>query len=514
MAFGSAANLTFDILARDNASGTFDRIGHSAKGTYGPLSGLGSKLKSVAKYGALAAAAGAVLAAKWGIDAVKAAAKDQQAQELLKGALQRNAGATRGQVKDVEKWIASVGRATGVTDDELRPALGRLVTATKDVGKAQDLARLAMDVSAGTGKSLESVSTALMKAQNGNVSSLSRLGIKTKDAEGNTLSLKEVTKQLADTYGGAAADKADTFQGKMDRLKLIYDETKEAIGSKLLPVLSDLGDWFLSKGIPAISKTWGWLKEKLGPVFSFVGDAIRKVIPFLQDIGQRLGNDLPGFTADAKAAFKDAQPFFQAVGEVFQNLVGPAIKWVADHVLPSIGGQLRIVAKAFGAIGKAFTWTWNNVLQPVFKFMILSVARVLDTLGRLFQVLGSFPGAPKWIGETGDKMRAAADETRNFADQIKKIPRQVNVNVHTTYTYSGLQNNAGPTRGRPDDFGAPKTSTGSGSGKMAGSSGRLSGKASSTDRLIEALARGMEVRMTGPDPGMRAYLQTGGSSRY
>lgn len=238
---------------------------------------LGDKMKRVGRIAGVALAAGAVIAAKGLFEATKAAAADQAAQDRLAQTLRNATRASAAQIAGVESWISAQGRALGVTDDELRPAMEKLVIATGDVAKAQRLASLAMDVSAGTGKSLESVSAALAKAQNGNVSALSRLGIATKDASGNTMSFAQVTKSLGDTFGGQAATKAGTFEGMMGRLRLIFDETKETIGMKLLPVVTRFAAWFLRDGIPAISRFVGTMKATLGPVLRFVGDLFRKV---------------------------------------------------------------------------------------------------------------------------------------------------------------------------------------------------------------------------------------------
>ena len=142
------------------------------------------------------------------------AADDSEAAAKLALSLQKNAGATKSQVAAVEDWITAQGKATGITDDELRPALQKLVAVTGDVSKSQNMAMLAQDVAAGTGKSYTSIVDALVRAQNGQVAGLSRLGVQTKDAEGKTMSLNDITKQLAQTYGGQAAAAAETTAGK------------------------------------------------------------------------------------------------------------------------------------------------------------------------------------------------------------------------------------------------------------------------------------------------------------
>ncbi|MCF6376896.1 hypothetical protein L2K70_04710 [Nocardioides KLBMP 9356] len=258
--------IVFDILARDRASDKFDHVGDSASRSSG-------KLKKFAAVGAGAVAGGAIIAGKALFDMGKAAMEDEESQKKLATALKNSAGATDQQVASTEKWIERQGKSLGVADDELRPALSRLATATGDVGKAQELTSLAMDVSAGTGKSLKTVTEALMKAQNGSLGGLSRLGVATKDQEGKEKSLKQVTKELADLHQGQASNAANTAQGKFRRLSVQFDEVKETIGQKLLPMAEKLADWLLRDGIPAAEK----FAKVAGPVikksFQLIGDA-------------------------------------------------------------------------------------------------------------------------------------------------------------------------------------------------------------------------------------------------
>jgi hypothetical protein len=94
-------------------------------------------------------------------DSVKAAAEYAAAQEKLNETIKATTGATAAQVKGVEDYITKTSIAVGVTDDELRPAFGRLVRSTKDVDEAQRLLNLALDLAVVTGKPVETVANAL-----------------------------------------------------------------------------------------------------------------------------------------------------------------------------------------------------------------------------------------------------------------------------------------------------------------------------------------------------------------
>lgn len=221
------------------------------------IQSFGDQVNAFGKKAALAFAAAATAAAAYGtklaVDGVKAAIQDEQAQLKLANALKAATGATDDQIKATESMILKTSLATGVADDELRPALQRLAVSTKDTVKAQELLSLALDVSKGSGKSLEEVANALGKAQDGNTTALGRLGLGLSKAELSTLSFTQVQQKLADLYGGSAAANAETFQGKIDRLKVGFDEAKESLGYALLPQVEKFIGFLNETGIPTLN---------------------------------------------------------------------------------------------------------------------------------------------------------------------------------------------------------------------------------------------------------------------
>lgn len=506
----AGANLVFDIIANDRASSKFDRVGRAASGTTGPLSSMTGKLKTVAKWGAAAAVVAGAFAVKMGVDAVKAAAADEQAQAKLAGQLKRSTGASKDAVAGVEDWISKLSLASGVADDELRPALARLVTATGDITKAQDLATLAMDVSAGTGKSLESVSTALMKAQNGQIDGLSRLGIKTKDAEGNTLSFKDAVKGMQEQFSGAQAEKADTYQGKMDRLKVTWDEMKESIGAKLLPVLTRFGGWMLDKGIPAVKRMWESFKDGNGPIGKLVGWIRDDLWPALQKVGRDLMPTLRTAWDDVKEGFKDAQPVLEKIGQAFTDYIVPVMGKFIKYSLPEIVKGFKRVVTAINFTYDAIRFLWNNGFAPVTRNMLSVLGQVMLKFADMLGVIGSLPGAPKWMGDAANKLHDMGTNAGIASTKIKDIPKRVSTeyNFHTTYTYSGLRppggGGAGPTRGHDDEYGGV-------SGKPApgASSPRMSSLSSDPMTQVVELLKVIAAR-TGDSAGYSAYVATGG----
>jgi hypothetical protein len=200
----------------------------------------GEKAQFALRKAALPAAAALTGLAAAATMATKAAAEDAKAQALLAQTLRNTTGATDAQIAANEQYIATTERAAAVSDEQLRPALGNLVRATGDVTQSQQLLNLALDISAATGRDLESVSIALAKASQGQATALQRLGVPLDEALVKTKDFEGIVSVLTDTFSGAAAVAADSFEGRMRRVAIAIDNTKENIGNALIPILERL----------------------------------------------------------------------------------------------------------------------------------------------------------------------------------------------------------------------------------------------------------------------------------
>ena len=180
----------------------------------------------------LGLALGGAAIVKFAKDSIKAFAEEEKSIAMLSNALD-NLGMGK-QAEQIYAYIDALQMATGVSDDELRPAFQRLATAGLNAADAQAVLGLALDVSAGSGKDLNTVSSALSKAVGGNTAALSKLGVGLTKDELKTMSLNDIMLKLADTYKNSASKAAETFSGKMARLKVAIDTAKESIGKGLI----------------------------------------------------------------------------------------------------------------------------------------------------------------------------------------------------------------------------------------------------------------------------------------
>ena len=219
--------------------------------------------------------------------ALKAAVEDEASQKTLAETLRNVAGATTEQVAATEKWIDTTQRATGVADDELRPALALLTRETGNVTSAQGLLKLAMDVSQGTGKDLSTVAAAMTKILEGNTGAASKLVPELTGIAREGASADEMMAALAATFGGQTAANAETAQGKMARLNVAFDEMKESLGEKLLPIFMQFTDWLIDKAIPKTEEIAGkidaWWQKQDG-LRSAMEKAGEIVVALTQDV--------------------------------------------------------------------------------------------------------------------------------------------------------------------------------------------------------------------------------------
>jgi len=351
---------------------------------------------------AAAGAAAAAYAGKLAIDGVKAAIADEAAQAKLFTTLQNVTGATSAQIAAVEAQILKTSLLTGVTDDELRPSFDRLVRSTKDVEQATRLQALALDISAGSGKSLEAVTNALAKSAEGQNTALGKLGVGISAAELKTMSFEQITAKLSDTFANQASVQADTFQGKMARLNVAIDEGKETVGAFILDAITPLVSGFINKVVPAIQNVANEIGPKLTPVFKALGDYFTNVlIPafttlynFIRDYIVPILNVtlIPIIAALAKAwttiadALRDNSAELEPLRAAFYAFAG----FLRDTVAPiigtfitgAIGGIAGVVAALIGVVGDVTTAVTSgfNRVKNFFSNVVNFISDTADDL--------------------------------------------------------------------------------------------------------------------------------------
>lgn len=421
-----------DQLRRNLSSGGQEVEGFASRVTdFGKKAGLA--------FAAATAAAGAY-AAKLAVDGVKAAIEDEAAQNRLAVAIQSVTGASAETIKATEDWIAKQGVLLGFSDDQLRPALARLVRSTKDTEEAQKLTALAMDISTATGRSLESVTNALGRAVDGNTTSLGRLGLGFEQSELKGKSMSELLPILQARFTGAAEEGANTLEGRLSRLKLAFEEGKETIGFYILQALTPLVSYLTTQVLPRVSEFATQLTTALKPIVvdlasvfnTVILPAIKALNDFLRDylvpiLGNVLGPVVQGLinawnsvAAAISRNKEELQPFIDLLKillNFIKNDFAPTIGTILGNLLTVIGNVagaiIDIYATAAGKIGAFINTTYSKFVDfrsdvqalasTMFSPLVNAMKAVLNTIIGLWNKLDfkvSFT-VPSWVPVIG-----------------------------------------------------------------------------------------------------------------
>lgn len=389
--------IVIPILTEYNGRGMKSAIAeiNRADSTFAQV-GTAARLAGMAMIGAAAGAG--VLAGKLAVDSVKAAMEDQAALESLSRTMDSIGGA--GQQSSVEAYISRLQRATGTADTELRPAMERLLRSTKDVGESERLLALAMDVSAGTHKSLQQTVDALGSAYDGNFGKLGKLQTGLSAATLATKDLGLITGELSGLFSGAAATAASTMQGKADRVTTALSEMSEVIGYSLLDALDELSN---SMGGPdaAIDQI-----EQTGDALSSIIDISTTAIAKIYEL------------IEADKLLAEQQRDTNAAGEGANGWVEfliSKIPLVGGAYVELMNGQQRAAeaananAGAIGAEAARYTGLANAARQAANAILAANAARANKAVADRYTALArSFPGTS--ISFTGGNLSTYFDE--------------------------------------------------------------------------------------------------------
>lgn len=342
--------------------------------------------------GAAAVGVGAAAVVAW--DFAQAAAEDEQAAAALSTTLRNVARATDSQVQQTEDWITQTQNATGVMDDALRPALDRLVRSTGDVGEAQDLLTLAMDISAGTGQDLESVADQLAAAEDGRVRGLRSLGIATTDAAGATLSFEEIVAGASETFGGQMAASTETMSGQLAIAQANFATIKEELGAKLLPILTDVAQFVVNDVIPAIEGMSAWVEEHWPEIAATTEDVWNRVVAAISGAWDLIGPIVLGIW-DAVSGL------VLLIGNIIEGDWGDA--W--DAAGRMVSGAWDAMRGVFGLI--------RDAVESLAQFVWDKLSQLPETIAGLFVDVGA-----AMIEGLGEGISAAGGLASSFAEDF------------------------------------------------------------------------------------------------
>ncbi len=213
--------------------------------------------------------------------ATKAAAEDAREQRILAQQLKTTLGATKEQIAGTEEYITKLSLQTGILDGDLRPALANAVRGTGNLGDAQKLLEIALDGAAASGKSVDTVMAALIKANNGNTTSLYRLAPQLKKTKGGI-------DDYARSVDGAAEVSADPFA----RLNVATKELQEQLGNILLPYVVKFAEYMMDNVVPAVKTFLDEVSDpntEAGAAFKRMRDILGRIFELLEKLAKSDG---------------------------------------------------------------------------------------------------------------------------------------------------------------------------------------------------------------------------------
>jgi hypothetical protein len=249
---------------------------------------------------------GAAELVKFGKEAVNAMAADDASAKILANTLS-NLGQAFAD-PNVETFITKLSEINGIAKTDLRQSFDSLIRSTHDVAKAQDLLNLSLDISKGTSNDLATVSKAISKAYAGNTTSLAKLATGLTKAQLASKDFNKVQGQLTKIFKGDAAVAADSYQGKVDRLKTSWEELKITIGHGIVDAFSNLGK---GSNIETFQSAMSTTAQNVADMVSGFG----KILGFITQIGSATSNSKSG------SGWNDAAIFsvFGPIGSLFQK---------------------------------------------------------------------------------------------------------------------------------------------------------------------------------------------------
>jgi hypothetical protein len=308
-----------------------------------------------------AGAAAAAYAGKLAIDGVKAAIEDEAAQAKLATTLKNVTGATDAQIASIEKYITQTALAFGVTDEQLRPSLDRLVRSTKDVEEAQKLQALALDISAGTGKELGAVSEALGKAYDGNLGALKRLGVGIDEDILKSKDFDAATAALSETFAGQATVQAETFEGKLARLNVAFDEGKETVGAYILDAITPLVEGIVDNVIPAFDDIATTIGDEVGPVFKTFFDAVKEVATPIFEGLAKVFRSIKNSLTENKDEFAALLPIFKDIVAFVKNFLVPVFGVTLKAAFTVLAAGIKPLVSAFANVAEFIGNAYNGL---------------------------------------------------------------------------------------------------------------------------------------------------------
>lgn len=450
----AGASVVFDLIARDRASSAFNNVANSANKSTSTFSKLGGVFKTVAKAGALAAAAGGVVAVKFGIDAIGAASDLNETLDKSRIIFGKHAA-------DMEKWADRADTSLGLSKNSALTLTSGFADMFDQIGfgttKATQMSVSVAELSADLGSfnNLETADVAdrMSAAFRGEYDSLQALIPNINAARVESEALKETGKKTADSLTAqekaaavlaivhedgekAAGNFRDTSKGLANQQKILkaqFENVKTELGQGLLPIATSVVTWINDTGIPGFQA----LGDEVQKIFSGDGGGAKDGVMGaliegakdawggLKDIWGGIQDGWESLTKKVRNSLREHGPMidqladgFVVVSEAVWDALGPALSWLAETGLKNLGQNFANIMDGIKIGGNIFFDLSGAVLSAA-TFIVGTVASMADGVLGGFQSMAE--GAAQAAAALGLPTDAAVDAVNSISGIRKGI---------------------------------------------------------------------------------------------
>lgn len=514
-ASGALSAGTVSLGVKADTDGFGKRLGSqiSQEASKSGLSGVGKMLGGtlLAGLGLAMAGVGAVIAT--GIGETKDAAAGTA---QLEAGIKSTGDAANVSVKGMNDLASAIQGYSGQTDDSIVKSEQLLLTFTniKNNGpdKIFDQATVASaNMAAKMGGDASSQAILLGKALNDpvkGITALTRVGVSFTQGQkdtikamidtGNTVGAQKVILgELNKEFGGAAKAAGDSMPGELAKGQRAFEDLSQTVVETLLPIVRPIIDNLAStiKRLQPVfqsvaSQVKGVLMPALAGLASFLKTSKSWLLPLVAGIvtlvvALKAYNAISGLVQIATKAWAaaqlllnvvmDANPFgliviaiaalvagivwvatqttfFQTIWKAMTTAIGAAWNWlwntVIQPVVNFIVAYIRVMAAVFSwlyggiikpvftAIGAVFSWWWNTIVSPIARFVIGAVHSIGSAVGAVFGAIGNtirgaFNGVVDFVRGI---FNSIVDVTNGIIDGINGIGgtlgKAIGVNIH------------------------------------------------------------------------------------
>jgi phage-related protein len=426
------------LSAKDKTDEAFKSVNDNLKKTEGQSSSFGKVAKIAFAAGATAVVAfGAIAKGMVGeyindqkdmqlANSILAKSLDELSNKHL-GALHTALGKPKDDFVALKKVMEDAGQAAlklGFDDEEASVGFSKLFQVTSDVTQAQKDLKLAMDLSAFSGKGLSESVAAVTKIHAGGTRILKDFGIEV--AEGTT-ALDALNIANA-KVGGTAEEMSKTLSVQLDIIKNRFANFKSEMGGSIIKALFGTADE---------SAAMDMFKDKIGQVFDFL-DAHKETISTVLVAPFRALYDVVKFLVDVfltvKQTLIDLFTYLENLGfiQVFRDMWTQVSTAIQENLKPALNELmvaleplmpfLEAIGKVIGVtilgaiilVAKAFT-----ILSTVLVDILTVITKVATFLTNVFTAaINGVGDAILWLAEQFEKLYKWVEKVVNKMSQI------------------------------------------------------------------------------------------------